>query len=53
MIRRECQQVWNVEKCQIPYNEQGLSGITDLIALVAIIWFVVHMVIRFLGRLVK
>ncbi len=53
MIRRECKEIGNITQCQIPYNEQWLSGIIDLVALVAILWFIVHMVIRFLGRIVK
>ena len=53
MIRRECKEIGNITQCQIPYNEQWLSGIIDLVALVAIVWFIVHMAIRFSGRLLK
>ena len=53
MIKWECKEIWNITQCQIPYNEQWLSGIIDLVALVAIVWFIVHMAIRFSGRLLK
>lgn len=53
MIKRECETVWTLTKCQIPYNEQGLSGIVDLVALIAIVWFSIYAVKSLLGRLVR
>lgn len=46
-------QVGNLTKCQIPFEPNGVSGITQLLLLIALIWFTVHMVIRILGRIVK
>lgn len=53
MISWECVSTGSLTECQIPYTKQWLSGITDLVLFIAIIWFVIHMVIRILGRLVK
>lgn len=53
MIKRECQEIGTITKCQIPIDQDWKSGITDLLALIFLLWFTCHIVIRVLGRMIR
>lgn len=53
MISWECVKEENATRCQIPFYESGVSTIADLLKLILLIWFTVHMGIRLVWKIVK
>lgn len=39
MLKRECMESQGITTCQIPYDTQGISAITSLVALLALLTF--------------
>ena len=39
MLKRECMESQGITTCQIPYDTQGISAITSLIALIVLLTF--------------
>lgn len=53
MISWECVKEENATRCQIPFYESGVSTIADLLKLILLIWFTVHIAIRLIGKIIK